>query len=132
MEPLLNDQSAERVFLKIEEPAGPLDIGQNGWIGVRVKLMQLAAGQAKPEVTDQLLVVPLANPKEVHDVEIEVVQYLNVGRQFVKKDLRAAGKRFDIGYVLGQHGNDFCGKTVLAADVGNWTQHGDVQLRMLK
>jgi hypothetical protein len=61
--------------------------------------------------------VPLANSKEVHDVEIKTVQDFYVRRRLVKEHLGASCKRLDVGDVIWKKGYDLGGKTVLAANV---------------
>jgi hypothetical protein len=68
-------------------------------------------------------VVRLADSVEVDQFAVEIVQYLNLGRLFVKEHLRTARKWFNIRYVLGKFRDNCIGNAVLSADIGEWTLH---------
>jgi hypothetical protein len=65
----------------------------------------------------------LANPKEIDDLEIHVVENLNLRRILVKEYLGAARKWLNVGSVLGQQGDDLFGQAVFAADICEGTNH---------
>jgi hypothetical protein len=85
--------------------------------------VQLATRETVPQVPDQFVVVPLANAKEIHDLEIKVVQDLHVRGRLVKKYLRAASECLHVGEVLGQHRDDFRGEAILPANIGQGADH---------
>jgi hypothetical protein len=61
--------------------------------------------------------VLLANPIEVHDLAVEIIQYLDLRGLFVKEHLRASGKGLDIRRVVWEKGDEgFCNGP-FAADV---------------
>src|ERR1035441_5678012 len=74
--------------------------------------------------------VPLADPQEVDNLPVQVIEHFDLGGALVKEDLGAAGKGFHIGGVLGQQRNNLGGKAILAADVGEGTNHGTVGLKV--
>jgi hypothetical protein len=67
--------------------------------------------------------MPLADPQEVDNLPVQVIEHFNLGRALVKEHLGAAGKGFHIGSVLGQQRDDLGGKAILAADVCKGTNH---------
>jgi len=48
--------------------------------------------------------VPLADPQEVDNLPVQVIEYFNFGGALVKKNLRAAGKGFHVGVCSGSSG----------------------------
>ena len=122
VEGLPYDQSAERVFLEVEEPSRPLNVGERCGICPRLKLVQFAAGRPIAEVAHKLLIVQLADAEEIDDLEVQIIEHLDIRGRLVKEHLAPPG-RLHIGGVLGQHGDDFCGKTVLAADISQGSDH---------
>jgi hypothetical protein len=67
--------------------------------------------------------VELADPEKVHHVAVQVVQYLNLRRLFVKEHLRASGECLDIGGVRRKDFDDLFRDSVLAAYVGERANH---------
>ena len=130
MEGLPHYQPAEGVFLKVEESSGALNVGERCRVGPRLKLVQLAAGRPISQVADQFFVVPLAYPEEVDDLAVAVVENLNARWLFVEEHLGAARERLYVGGVLGQQGDDLVGKTVLAADVADGSNHWAGRLKI--
>jgi hypothetical protein len=98
---LIQNQAAERILLKVEESTRPLDISQGLWPGIREQIEPLTADQAVLQVPNQLVVVPLADPEKVYDIEIEVIQDFHVRRVLMEQHLGAPGERFYVGDVLG-------------------------------
>src|ERR1017187_4878005 len=74
--------------------------------------------------------VPLADPQEVDNLPIQVIEHFNLGGALVKKHLGAASKGFHIGSVLGQQRDNLDGEAILAADVGEGTNHGTAGLKV--
>lgn len=71
------DEAAEAVFLKIEETGCTLNLRECPW-GLRLKQREpFAARCAKLQIPHELMVVELADAKEVEDLLIEVVQYFD-------------------------------------------------------
>src|ERR1035441_10426462 len=67
--------------------------------------------------------VPLADPQEVDNIPVQVIEHFNLGGALVKKHLGTAGKGFHVGSVLGQQRDNLGGEAILAADVGEGTNH---------
>src|ERR1043165_10269991 len=107
------------MFLEIKESASALDIGESCGIFGGHQFIPPAADQAVVEIPNQFFVVVLADPEEIYDIEIQVIEHFHLGCLLVEEHLGTTGKGFDIGGVLGQHGNNLFGKAVLAADVGD-------------
>ena len=57
----------------------------------------------------------LADPQEIENFLIKVIQDFNLGWFFVKEDLSAAAERFDIAGMLRDERNYFLGYAVFAA-----------------
>jgi hypothetical protein len=90
-------------------PCGTLDIGHGRRVSGSQYLKPLAAHKAKPKVPQQLFIMGLTNAEEVHDLAVEIVQYLDLRRLLPKKHLSSPGKRFDKGRVPGEGLNNlFC------------------------
>src|SRR5665811_1314915 len=74
--------------------------------------------------------VPLADPQKVDNLPVQVIEHFNLGGALVKKHLGTAGKGFHVGSVLGQQRDNLGGEAILAADVGEGTNHGIVGLKV--
>src|ERR1035441_9019235 len=74
--------------------------------------------------------VPLADPQEVDNLPVQVIEHFNLGGALVKENLGAAGKGFHVGSVLGQQRDNLGGEAILAADVGEGTNHGIEALKV--
>src|ERR1035437_6122358 len=74
--------------------------------------------------------VPLADPQEVDNLPVQVIEHFNLGRALVKKDLGAACKGFHVSSVLGQQRDNLGREAILAADVGEGTNHEIVGLKV--
>ena len=59
----------------------------------------------------------LADPQEVENFLIEIIQYLDSRRLFVEKDLGSTTERLNISGVFGDKVNDFSGNTVFTAEI---------------
>jgi hypothetical protein len=99
---LLEDQTAERIFLEVEEPACPLDVGKGAGSFTSDKVVPAAADQAVVQVPDQFLIMVLAAAKEIDYLKIQVVEDFNFGRFLVEEYLGAAGKRLYVRRVRGK------------------------------
>src|SRR5258708_2682990 len=98
-------------------PRCPLDIRETRWIRDLEQLEPGTAHQHVFQVSNQLVRVLLADTEEVHDLAIEVVQNLDCGWFFVKKNLGSAAEYLDIGRMLGKHRDDLFSEAGLPADV---------------
>lgn len=67
--------------------------------------------------------VPLADPEEIDDLAIQIVQHFNLGRLLVKEHLCAAREGFHVCRMLGEFFNNLPGQTVLAPNVCQWAFH---------
>ena len=74
--------------------------------------------------------VPLADSQKVDNLPVQVIEHFNLGGALVKKYLRATGKGFHVGCVLWQERDDLGGEAILAANVGEGTNHGIVELKV--
>src|SRR5438552_289988 len=74
---LFQDQTTKRIFLKVKESAGALDIGQAFRRRCRQGLVESPTHQAITEVPDQFLMVPLNDSEEVYDLATEVIENLH-------------------------------------------------------
>jgi hypothetical protein len=74
--------------------------------------------------------VPLADSQEVDNLPVQVIEHFNLGGALVKKHLGAASEGFHVSSVLWQERDDLGGETILAADVGEGTNHGIVGLKV--
>jgi hypothetical protein len=96
---------------------GALDVGE------RSRILRLEEGKPPParenelEVPEQFIVVVLANPKKIHDIAVQVIQHLDGRWLLAERDLCAAGKRLDVGGVLGEGRDDLLRDAVLSSYV---------------
>ena len=61
--------------------------------------------------------VDLADPIEVYEFAVNVIEHLDGRKVLTEEDLCAAAKRFNISLVLWDEGDDLVCDAVLAADV---------------
>ena len=62
------------------------------------------AHEHEAEIPDELLVMLLADPEEVHDLAVEIVQDLDLRRLLAEEHLRAARECLDVRRVLRETG----------------------------
>jgi len=65
----------------------------------------------------------LADPKEVDDLSVQVIQHLNHGRLLMEEHLRASGERFDIRRVLRKERDGPFGKRAFSTNVRKRSDH---------
>ena len=65
----------------------------------------------------------LADTKEVHDLAVEIIQNFDFRGGLMEEHLGTSGKWLDVGFVRRDLRNDQSSKSVLPADVGEWTDH---------
>src|ERR1035437_319700 len=123
---LIADASRIGVLLKIKVPCRSLDVGQGCRIGRLKQLVPLPAHKHITHVADEFFIVLLADAIEVHQLAVEVVQYLDLGRLLLEEHLCAASKRFDVRRVIRKYLDDLLCNRALTADVGQWTSHNSV------
>lgn len=120
---LLQDETAEGILLEVEESARALDVREGtGLLGGK-KTIPAAADETVIEIANQFLVMVLADPEEIDDFKIQIIENFDLGGFLVEEHLGAAGKGFDVGLVLGKESDDLGGKPVLAPDVGEGSDH---------
>jgi hypothetical protein len=69
------------------------------------------------------MVMMLAHPKEGHDLRVQVIQDLDVGRGLVEEHLSAPGERFHVCVMSREEPNDHRRESTLATDVRQRTDH---------
>jgi hypothetical protein len=72
------DESAVAVFLKIEEAGCALDVGKHLRVLLLKKLKPFAADNAELQIPDKLLVMELADPQEVENFFVKVIEDFNL------------------------------------------------------
>ena len=117
------DQARIRVLLEVEEPGGALDIGEALRVLNLKQLEPLSAHDDELQEPQQFLIVELADPEEVHDIAVQVVQNFSRRRFLVKEHLRSARERLHVGGVLGEDRDDLLRDAVLATDVRKRAAH---------
>jgi hypothetical protein len=120
---LSQNQSAESIFLEIEEPRGSLDVRQRFRILGLEQRKQSSAHQTILQISHKLFMVRLADAKEIHDFTILVIKYFNRRWFLVKENLSAPGERFYIGCMLREVLDDLVRNPIFSADVCERANH---------
>jgi len=66
-------EACKTILLQIEESCGPLDVGQRFGLGRSREIEPLAANQAEPKTSKQLLVVPLTDTEKIDHLSVQIV-----------------------------------------------------------
>ena len=119
-------QSRERVLLEVEETSRALDVGQRLRVFRLKEREPLAAHEDELEIPEEFLVVQLADPEEVHEFTVKIIQDLDRRRLLMEENLGASGERLDIRLVCWKDLYDLIGNAVLPSDVGQWADHASV------
>src|SRR5579883_536067 len=110
-------ETREGVLEDIEVSGCPLDIREVFWIGLAKKVELAAAYDRESETANEFLVMVLADPEEVHDLMVEVVQNLDLRTRLVKEHLRPACEGLNVGLVLRQELDDALRERAFSSDV---------------
>jgi len=87
---------AEAILLQIQKPGRPLNVGERLWFLHREDLEKATARYCPSQPSLKLSGVMLADPEEIDDLFIEVIEDFNPTWVFVKEHLCSARKRLDI------------------------------------
>jgi len=102
---------------------GKQGVRERARIGCFEQRVPCTAPHHEAEIPDELFIMLLADPIEVHDLAVKIVKHLDFRWLFVKEHLRASGKGLDVRRMLGENGDEgFC-NGALAADVGKRSDH---------
>src|SRR5664280_1470640 len=125
------DEACKGTLQEIHEPRRPLDIGEGCRIGRLQEIKHLSADDPEVKIAKQLLIMLTANAEEIHDLSVEVIQHLDLGRLLVKEHLSASRERFDIRRVFRKERNHPLGQCPFSANVREWSNHVFVGLESL-
>jgi hypothetical protein len=109
----MSHQARKRILEKVKIPCRSLDVGQGRRIGRLKKVEVAATHQKEPKIPDELFMMVLAYSEEIHDLAVQIVQYLDGGRFLVEEHLSTAGECLDICLVRRKYLNDPLCETVL-------------------
>lgn len=94
------DLTTEGQALQVEEPCGPLQVGQGAGVGGAQALELAPTGQLKAHDFHQLRIVALQDPEEVDDLAIQVIGYLERWAEAAAQEHAPhSHEGFDIGAV---------------------------------
>ena len=122
-EGLASHLAAEALLLQVEEPGGPLHVGERLGAGFLQPLEHLAAGERPFELADELFQVMGDDPVQVDQVAVDVVQHLDVGRVAGKEHRRATGEDLHIAAMGWEPAQQQVDEAAFAADPGNDGSH---------
>jgi hypothetical protein len=111
------NESRKSIFLEVEEARRALDVGKRFRHLRRQDFEQFATHEDKLKAAKEFLVVDLANPKEVHDIDVQIVQNFHFRRVLVEENLCPSGKGLDVSRVCRKERGELIGDSVFAADV---------------
>lgn len=88
------------MVLQEEKPRCPLDVSEGFRSGVFVPIEYLARTERPLKLTDKLLKVVLNNAVQIHELAVDVVEYLDGCRLGTQEEERGApGEDFDVAFV---------------------------------
>jgi hypothetical protein len=100
-----------------------LDVGKRCRIGVEKQFKPFPAYENEAQVSDEFLVMLLADAKEIHHLAVEIVQDFYLAWRLLEENLGAARKNFTIREVLWENVNDLLRNRAFPADVSKWSPH---------
>lgn len=109
------NEARERTLQDVQVSRGPLDVGQRLRVARLVKIEPFSAHERETKISEQFLVMRLADAVEIDDLPIKIIQNLNFGRLLLKEHLGSARECLHIRRMLRKNFNDLLGETVLSS-----------------